>query len=476
MLFTEYALKYKTSVYVLVLGIIIIGLSSYLRLPLEDAPEIEIPYILVHTLYPGVAPEDIERLVTNVIERELKELKDVKEITSSSVESFSMITLEFDSDIDTDDAYQKVRDKVDMAKPDLPDDAEDPNIIEINTTDWPIMQIIVSGDYGLAKLKTIGETLEDLIEQINGVLNVDLVGGLDREIYVYLDPERLEYYKIGVEEVIGRIQQEHRTTPAGYLELGGSKYSVRIPGEYKDVSLMEDIVIKAPQGKSIKISDIGRVIDGFRDRETVSRFNGTECVSLRVKKQSGENILRIAGEIKELLNKQMTLLPMGTQINIVQDSSEMIKDQVDNVENSIITGLIMVVIVLWIALGPRNAIFVALAIPLSMLITFTALEIMGVTLNFVVLFSLILALGMLVDNSIVVIENIFRHASMGKSLKKAAIEATAEVSWPIIASTATTVAVFWPLLYMPGISGDFMCFLPLTVITALVATLFVALI
>lgn len=476
MTFTEYALKFKTTVYVLIFGIIIVGLGSYQRLPLEEAPEIEIPFILVHTVYPGVAPEDMERLVTNVIERELKELKDVKEITSSSLESFSSITLEFESDIDTEDAYQKVRDKVDTAKPDLPADAEEPNIIEINTTDFPIMQVIVSGEYALDKLKSIGENLEDMMEQINGVLGVDLIGGLDREIYVYLDPERLEYYKIGVEEVIGRIQQEHRTTPAGNLELGGSKYSVRIPGEYKDVSLMEDIVVKAPQGKPIKIRDIGRVIDGYKDRETNSRLNGKECVTLRVRKQSGENIVRIADEIKELLKNQEPLLPQGTELRIVQDSSEMIRDQVDNVENSIISGLLMVIIVLWFALGPRNASFVALAIPMSMLITFIALEIMGVTLNIVVLFSLILALGMLVDNSIVVIENIYRHASMGKPLRRAAVEATSEVMWPIIASTATTVAAFWPLLYMPGIAGDFMYFMPLTVITALLATLFVALV
>ncbi|MBN1879463.1 efflux RND transporter permease subunit [bacterium] len=476
MFVAELMLRFKTTIYVLVLGLIIVGLGSYTRLPLESAPEIEIPYILVHTIYPGVSPEDIERLITNVIERELKDLKDVKEITSSSLESFSSITLEFETGIDTDDAYQKVRDKVDKAKPDLPDDAEDPGIIEINTTDFPIMQIIISGAYGLDRLKSVAESLEDRIEQVPGVLGVDLVGGLDREIYVYLDPERLEFYRIGVEQVINRIRQEHRTTPAGNLELGGSKYSVRIPGEYKDVSLMEDIVVKAPQGKPIKIRDIGYVVDGFKDRETVSRLNGTECVSLRVRKQSGENIVRIAEDIKELLITATPHLPSGTNLRIVQDSSEMIKDQVDNVENSIISGLIMVLLVLWLSLGLRNASFVAFAIPLSMLITFIWLEIIGVTLNFVVLFSLILALGMLVDNSIVVIENIYRHASMKKSIRTAAIDATREVSWPIITSTATTVAAFFPLLYMPGIPGEFMVFLPITVITALLATLFVALV
>ena len=476
MFIAELMLRFKTTIYVLVLGLIIVGIGSYTRLPLEAAPEIEIPYMLVQTLYPGVAPEDIERLVTNVIERELRDLKDVKEITSSSIESFSSIVMEFETGIDTDDAYQKVRDKVDKAKPDLPGDAEDPTVIEINTTDFPIMQIVVSGSYGLDKLKTVAESLEDKIEQVSGVLGVDLIGGLDREIYVYLDPERLEYYRIGVEQVIGRIQQEHRTTPAGSIDLGGSKYSVRIPGEYKDVILMEDIVVKAPQGKPIKIRDLGRVLDGFKDQETFSRLNGTECVSLRVRKQSGENIVRIAADIKSLLGETIPHLPSGTSIRVVQDESEMIKDQVDNVENSIISGLLMVLIILWISLGLRNASFVALAIPLSMLMTFIWLEFLGVTLNFVVLFSLILALGMLVDNSIVVVENIYRHASMKKTIRQAAVDATREIAWPVISSTATTVAAFIPLLYMPGIPGDFMVFLPITVITALVATLFVALV
>lgn len=476
MFISELMLRFKTTIYVLIVGIIIWGIGAYLRLPLEAAPEIEIPYIVVNTLYPGVSPEDIERLVTNIIERELKDLRDVKQITSSSLESMSTIIIEFETGIDTDDAYQKIRDKVDQAKSKLPADAEDPRIIEINTTDFPILQIIVSGGYGAAQLKSIGEELEKRIEQIAGVLGVDLIGGLDREIYVYLNPERLEFYRIGVEQVISRIQQEHRTTPAGSLELGGSKYSVRIPGEYKDITLMEDIVVKAPQGKPIKISDIGRVADSFKDRETHSRLNGTECITLRVRKQSGENIVRIASDIKTLLENTIPFLPVGTDIRIVQDASEIIKEQVDDVENSIISGLIMVILVLWGSLGFRNSAFVAVAIPLSMLITFIWLELIGVTLNFVVLFSLILALGMLVDNSIVVIENIYRHGSMGKTIRQAVLDATREVSWPIIASTSTTVAAFFPLLFMPGIAGEFMVFLPITVMIALTATLFVALV
>jgi len=472
----DYALKFKTTVYVLIVMIILVGMNSYKSLPLEAAPDVQIPIILVQTIYPGVAPEDMERLVTNIIERELKDLDDVKKMTSTSAESASVVQIEFETNVDMDDAYQKTRDKVDKAKPDLPKDAEEPTLIEINVSEFPIMVLNISGDYGPVKLKNLGEKLEDKIETIQGVLEVDLVGGLEREIQVFLNPERMEYYKIGGNQVIGRIQEEHLTTPAGNLELGRSKYSVRIPGEYKNVSYMEDIVVKAPGGKAVKLKDIGYVVDGFKDQETISRVNGTECVTLRIKKRAGENIVRIADDVRELLKKEAPYFPAGTTYLIQQDESKTVRDMVKDLENNIITALLLVITVLFFAMGARNASFVAIAIPLSMLITFIVLRIMGVTLNMVVLFALILALGMLVDNSIVVIENIYRHASETGSIRQSSIEATKEVAWPIIASTATTVCVFGPMLFWPGIMGEFMQFLPQTVIIILIASLFVALV
>jgi CzcA family heavy metal efflux pump len=473
---TEIALRFKTTVYVVILFIAIAGGSAYRSLPLEAHPDVKIPYMLVSTIYPGVSPEDMERLVTNVMERELKNLRDVKEMTSSSSESVSTVVIEFESGTDLDMAYQRVRDKVDKAKPDLPPDAEDPTIIEINISEFPILVVNISGPYGLDRLKNVAEKIQNRIEQIPGVLGVDLAGGLDREIQVYLDPGRLEYYRIGVGTVIHRIQQEHRTTPAGNLELGQNKYSVRIPGEYENVSLMEEIVLKAPGGRPVRLRDVGRVVDGFRERETISRMSGTECVTLRVKKRSGENVVRIADGVRALLAAERPNLPPGTDYAVRQDASEIIRTVVSDLENNIIAALILVLTVLFFALGFRNAVFVAIAIPMSMLISFVVLQTMGITLNMVVLFSLILALGMLVDNSIVVVENIYRHVSEGKSRVQASLEATGEVAWPIIASTATTVAVFAPLLFWPGIMGDFMSYLPITVITVLLSSLFVALV
>lgn len=473
---TETALKLSAAVLVLALFIAVVGIMSYRALPLESMPEVEIPIMLVSTVYPGVSPEDMEKLVTNVMEREVKELKDIKKLTSSSAESVSVVNVEFEVGVDLDVAYQKLKAKVDQAKAKLPADVEDPTIIEISTSDFPIMLINVSADYDQVQLKNVAEKLEERIEQVPGVLDVDLTGGVEREIQIYLDPQRLEYYSMGVGQVISRIQQEHMTTPAGNLDLGGSRYAVRIPGEYRDVKLMEDIVLKAPEGNPVRLRDVGHVVDGLKERESMARINGTECVTLRIKKRTGESIVRIADDIRALLEKEAPTLPAGTSFTIRQDESKFVRDQVADLENNIITGLILVIGVLLFVMGVRNAIFVAIAIPLSMLMTFIILRIAGITLNTMVLFSLVLALGMLVDNSIVVVENIYRHMAEGASRATAALEATNEVAWPVITSTLTTVVAFAPLLMWPGIMGDFMKYLPITVIASLSSSLFVALV
>ncbi len=473
---TEYAIKNRITAYVLVVFIVLVGVSAYRSLPLESTPDVQIPIVLVSTVYPGVAPADVESLVTNPLERELKDLKDVRRLASTSAESVSVITIEFEAEVDMDDAYQKVRDKVDKAKPDLPPEAEEPVLEEINLSEFPIMLVNLYGDVGLVRLKEIAEALEEKVEQIPGVLNAEVVGGLEREVQVLLDPVAMEFHQIGVDKVIERVQQEHRTTPGGTLELGDAKFLVRIPGEYEDVRLMEDIVLKAPDGHPVKLREIGRVVDGFAERETISRVNGREGVTLRVQKRAGENIVFIADAVRALLAEEAPGLPPGVGVIVRQDQSENVRTMVADLENSIITGLILVLGVLLFVMGARNAFFVAIAIPLSMLLTFITLSAMGITLNMVVLFALILALGMLVDNSIVVMENIYRHVSEGASRAKAALTATREVGWAIIASTATTVLAFGPLLLWPGVMGEFMTFLPKTIITALLASLFVALV
>jgi multidrug efflux pump len=473
---TGIALKHRTTVYVALVCVVIAGMLSYRSLPLEAEPEVQIPIVLVSTIYPGVAPEDVERLVTNVLERQLKDLKNVEKITSSSAESVSVIDIEFKTGVDIDSVFQKVRDEVDKAKGDLPADVEDPMLIEINISDFPMMLVNVSGKYGLDRLKKVGDGLKDRFEEVPGVLSADLVGGLEREIQIYLDPARMEHYGLGVDQVIMRIQQEHRTTPAGNLPLHGTKYAVRIPGEYRDVALMEDIVLDAPNGNPIRLRDVGRVIDGHKDQESVSRTDGTECVTLRIKKQVGANILDTADAVRGAIAELRPSFPVGTEIKILQDSSDYVRDTFDELQNTIISSIILVLGVLLFAMGVRNAIFAAIAVPISMLVSFIVLQACGITINMIVMFGYILVLGMLVDDSIVVVENIYRHASEGAERSKAALDATLEVAWPVITSTLTNMAVFAPLLLWPGIMGDFMKDLPITVIITLASSLLVALV
>ncbi|MBE9503925.1 MAG: efflux RND transporter permease subunit, partial [Proteobacteria bacterium] len=409
MFITNFAIKRSTAVFVLVIAIIFAGTSSYFSLPREASPDITIPYIIVSTPYFGVSPADIESLVTQPIEKELKSIGDVKEIRSASKEGFSSITVEFEANTDIDSALQKVRDKVDQAKADLPGDAEEPVISEVNFSNLPVMIVNISGDYSLQTLKEIGEDLEDKIESISGVLSVTLTGGLEREVKVNIDPEKLLFYNLAVKDVIDTIRDENLTIPGGSMDLGMYKYLVRVPGEFDTPAIIEDLTLKVRGGRPIHIKDVANVEYGFKDVSSFARLNSVQCVSLSVTKRSGENLIRISDEIKALIKEIKPALPPGTEIVITADASDDIRSMVDDLENNIISGLILVLLVLLAFLGFRTSLFVALAIPFSMLISFFFIESFGYTLNMVVLFSLILALGMLVDNAIVIVENIYRH-------------------------------------------------------------------
>jgi len=476
MIVTDIALKHRLSIFVLLFIVIITGSYSYIALPKESEPDITIPYIVIHTAYFGVSPNDIENLVTNVIERELKGISDVEEITSTSQESYSVIVIEFVAGTDIDNALQKVRDKVDLAKPDLPEDAEDPVITEINFSDLPIIVLNVSGRMGLVGLKKIAEDLEDRIEAVPGVIEATVTGGLTREVQVNLDPDRLRFYNLSVTDVIDAVRNEHLDTPGGTIDIGSTKYTVRIPGEFKEPERMKDIIVKVKNNRPIYLRDLAEVVYSFKERDTISRLNRVETVSISVQKRSGENLLVIADKIKELIDQARAKLPPGVEIKITGDRSKDVRMMVNELENNIISGLILVVLVLFVIMGVRNAFLVAIAIPLSMLVGFLVLMVMGQTMNFVVLFSLILAVGMLVDNAVVIVENIFRHHQEGLSVWEAAREGTGEVGMAVTASTITTLAAFFPLIFWPGIIGEFMSYLPLTLIITLSSSLFVALV
>ncbi len=473
---TSFAIDHFTSVVVLTGIIIILGIISYVTLPKEATPEIVIPNIFVSTTYQGVAPKDIETLVTRPLEEELNTISDVEEITSISAEGYSQINVEFVAGMDMNEALQKVRERVDVAKVELPDAADDPRIIEINIAEFPIMQVNIAGEYGLVRLREVAEDLQDQLEQIPAVLEVSLSGGLEREIQVNVDLSKLKFYDLAFNDVIDAIRLENVTIPGGSIDVGGMKYLVRVPGEFTATELIAGLVITTRHGRPIYIQDVADVDFGFKERDTYARLDGNPVVSLGVKKRSGENLIQTAKEVRQVIERVQPGMPPGTVIKLTSDQSVWIKAMVDNLENSIIFGLILVVLVLLFFMGVRNAAFVGLAIPLSMLLSFSILQLVGITMNMVVLFSLILALGMLVDNAIVVLENIYRFRELGWSEVEAAKLGTGEVAMPIIASTATTLAAFLPLTFWPGIVGEFMKYLPLTLIITLSSSLFVGLV
>jgi CzcA family heavy metal efflux pump len=477
MLITDAAVSRRSTVFALMIIIFIAGLFSYITLPRESNPDITIPVIMVQTSYEGAASEDVENLITLPLERKLRAVKDVKEIRSVSAEGSSMIEVEFNPDVEINEARQRVRDKVDEASGDLPGDLEnDPNVIEINLSEWPIVMIAVSGDLSERVLKKVAEILEDRIEEIPGVLEVDVVGARDREIRVEFDPDRMAAYKLSFTEILTLVQKENVNVPGGSIDLGRGKYMLRIPGEFTDPGEIDNLVLVARDGKPIYLKDVATIRDTFEDAKSYARINDRPSVTLSVKKRTGENIIEVADQIFALLEAAAPRLPPSISFTVTLNESKDIRRMVNELENSILTGLVLVLSVLFLFLGIRSAIFVALAIPFSMLISFFVLQVMGVTLNMVVLFSLILALGMLVDNAIVIVENIYRHMQEGEDRVAASKIAATEVGWPIIASTVTTLCAFGPMLFWPDIMGEFMKFLPMTLIVVLSASLFVALV
>lgn len=473
---TSFAVEHRTSVVVLLFIIALLGIFSYQSTPKESFPELPIPIIAVNTLYPGVSPADMESQITRVIEEDLSTISDIKELTSTSVEGYSSVVAEFDPSVDLDEALQKVREKVDLAKPDLPGDAEEPSIIEFNFSEIPLLQVNLSGDYGLVQLKEIAEDLQDELESIPAVLRADLRGGLEREVKVDVDLSRMNYYGIQLQDVIDAIRNENVNIPGGSIDVGDTKYLVRVDGEFEDPTLIEDLVVTVQGGRPVYVRDIADVDFGFADRDNFARMDGSAVVTLDVIKRSGENIIATSAEIKAVVDAMTPSLPPSTVIELTSDQSEQIEDMVSSLENNIISGLLLIVGVLFFFLGVGTSMFVAISIPSSMFLSFMILKGLGQSMNMVVLFSLILALGMLVDNAIVVVENIYRYLEEGWDRALAAKKATGEVALPIIAATATTLAAFAPLLFWPGEVGEFMGYMPRTLMVTLTSSLFVALV
>ncbi len=474
---TSWAIDNKTSVYVLTVFITLLGLYSYQTIPKEQFPEIVIPTILVNTVYPGTSPEDIENLVTRPIEKQLKGITGVKKITSNSLQDFSSIAIEFNTDVPVPEAKQRVKDAVDKSMSDLPNNLlDDPAVMDIDFSEIPIMYIQISGNYDLVQLKKYAEVAQDRIESLNEITRVDIVGALEREIQINVDLYKAQAAKVTMSDIERAVASENLTISAGNVTTSGSKRSIRIQGQFNNMQTIEDIVLTSSSGALVYLKDVAEVKDSFKEQESFSRLFGKNVITLNVVKKSGKNLLDASDKIHEILDKELidNQYPSDLDVAISGEMSRYTRNTLEELNNTILFGFILVTIVLMFFMGITNAFFVALAVPLSMFLAFLVMPALGYSMNMIVMFGFIFALGIVVDDAIVVIENIHRVHRTEPNIIVAAKRAAGEVFLPILSGTLTTLAPFFPLAFWPGIVGEFMVYVPVTLIITLFASLFVA--
>ena len=475
---TTLALNNKVTVYVITFLIVFMGLSTYISLPKESFPEVKQPIVYIGTPYPGNSPVDMENLVTRPIEKEVNTVADIDNIKSTSVQDYSTIIVEFTADTDIDDALVKVKDAVDKTKPDLPTDLPaDPNVFEMNFSEFPVLNINLSGDYSMERLNEWAEYLQDEIEKVPQISYCEIRGVDEREVKVKVDPYQMEAREVNFGDIEQAIASENITLSGGSIKEGDIRRTIRVVGEFEDPLDMLEVVVKSEKGNIVYLGDIAEVEFDYKEKQNYARLKQNPVVMVDVIKRSGENLLIATDHINEILEEaKLYRFPPELTVTITNDQSEQTRDLVNSLQNNIISGVILVVLVLLFFLGSRNALFVGIAIPLSMFMSFIILGMFGITINMMVLFSLIMALGMLVDNGIVVVENVYRLREQGYSSFEATKLGVGEVALPIIASTATTLAAFLPLAFWPGLMGEFMKFLPITLMVTLGSSLFVALV
>ena len=474
---TSLAIDNATSVFLVSFMILLFGLQSYQKMPKQQYPDASMPTIFINTPYFGNSAEEIENLISRPIEKELEGVEGIKSVNSTSIQDFSVIVAEFDASLEMSEVLRKTKDAVDKAKSELPTDLkQDPEILEINFSEIPIVTVNVSGDYSPDELRAYAEQLKNKIELIKEVSKVQMRGQQEREMKIDVDLNKMQSLKVSFTDIENAVKTENLTMSGGEIVKNGFRRAVRIVGQFTSDIELENIIVKSETQRPIYLKDIATVKYGYKERTSYARSDGYPVISLDVIKRKGKNLLAAADELKIVLAQEVNELPSDLKVSLFNDQSVNTRNEVSNLENSIISGVILVILVLLFFLGLRNASFVGIAIPLSMLMGILFLYVSGTTMNIVVLFSLILALGLLVDNGIVVVENIYRYMQDGYSSIEAAKFGTGEVAWPIIASTATTLAAFLPLAFWPGIMGEFMKFMPITLILVLGSSLFVALV
>ncbi|MBT8254613.1 MAG: efflux RND transporter permease subunit, partial [Bacteroidia bacterium] len=478
---SSWAINNKTTMYVLIVLILFLGASAYFSMPRESFPEIKETKIYISSVYPGNTAEDIEKLITDPIEDKLKTVSNVVEITSTSQEDYSIVVVEFDENISVEAAKQKVKDEVDSEKasedwPTFNGAKVEPNVFDLSMSEeFPILNINISGNYPVDKLKEFGEYLEDEIEDLPEIKQVDIRGAQNKEVEVAVDIYKMMAAQVSFDDIINTINAENMTMSAGNLITSGQRRTIRIIGEVDNPSRLENFVIKSEYDNPIYLKDVATVSFKDEDKTTYAREFGDPVVMLDVKKRTGKNMVAAAEQIQVIVeDAKSNIFPPDLKVTISNDQSSKTIGQVDDLVNNIIFGIFLVVTVLMFFLGFRNALFVGFAIPMSMFMSLMILNAIGYTMNTMILFGLIMGLGMLVDNGIVVVENVYRLMDKGYTRIEAAKKGIGEIAFPIIISTATTVAAFIPLGLWPGVMGQFMIYFPATLSVVLGSSLFVA--
>src|SRR5918993_900227 len=484
---TTWSIKNKSSIYLLILFVSLAGIYQFVTLPKAQYPDIVIPTIYVQTIYVGNSPRDIENLVTQPIEKQIKGITGAKinKVTSTSVQDYSAITVEFDTDVTTDIALQKVKDAVDKSKTDLPTDlTEEPTAMEVSFSDMPIMYVNVSGDYDVMRLKKYADELQDRLEELPQINRVDLVGAPEREFQINVDNYRMQNAGITYDDIANAVARENLDISGGLLDVGNTKRNLQLKGQFKTAFDIEKVIVRNTKGAPIYLKDIAEIKDTVKETESFARLNGKKVITLNIIKRSGENLIETSDDVKKVVDELTTTqFPEQLEVVITGDQSKLTRTSFNELVNTIVIGFLLVLIILMFFMGVSNAFFVALSVPLSMFVAFLFLPaadlIVGghVTLNFIVLFALLFGLGIIVDDAIVVIENTHRILVEGRgriSPERSARMAAGEVFVPVLAGTLTTLAPFVPLLFWPGIIGKFMIYLPAMLIFTLSASLIVA--
>ncbi|ELY2010120.1 efflux RND transporter permease subunit [Flavobacterium psychrophilum] len=480
---SSWAVDNRVTVYILTLLIVVTGVMAYITMPREDFPEIIENKIYISSIFPGNSAEDVEKLIVKPLEKEIKNITGVEKITSSSFQDYGMIVVEFSDNVSVAQAKTKVKDKVDVIKadtdwPNLDNGSKvEPNVFELNISEEvPILNINLQGNYTTQQLKKYGELLQDDIEEIPEVKKVDILGVDDKEVEIAVDIFKMTAAQVSFDEIQNAVKYENMTLSGGNLISQGSRNNIRIVGEIKNPKELENIIVKH-NGGTVYLKDIAVVSFKEKEKTTYAREKGTEVVMLNVKKRSNQNMISAIDQVKEKLEKaKVSYLPKDLKLELSNDQSSRVEHQVDELSNHIIFGIVLVMIVLMFTMGLRNSLFVGAAIPLSMMMAFTILSAFGLTLNTMVLFGLVMGLGMLVDDGIVVVDNVFANMKKGMPRIEASKIGIGEIAWPVISSTATTLMAFLPFALWPGTMGKFMKYFPITLTVTLSASLFVAMV